>query len=435
MSPTLLETRGLSMRFGGLTAVDKVDLQITSGQIFSVIGPNGAGKTTLFNAITGLYEPTEGSILFAGRRLRRPFSWKVALSIALIAMLTGLASLLMACNVDKLWLATIRRPYQPNREFQYSTIFKNAIGFLNGDLAVEPQGRIVTSGGEIALTVERDPEKAERLRGGLQELLDQGITPTITRQGDKPTLLSASGESLLEFRNQSAVDTFQNRFEQVAAERGKLIPRAWMAWLIGTLVGAAGTYTVWSRTRSTTDYVSLGGLSRTFQNVRLFQNMTVVENVLIGMDRSFHSGALGAVFRTPRWRREEQSMLRRAHELLEFVGLTDQLHDLAKNLPYGSQRRLEIARALAANPRLLLLDEPAAGMNPAETKDLMLLIEKIRQNGHTILLIEHHISLVMGISDRIAVLEYGRKIAEGTPEEIRTNPRVIEAYLGSDVNS
>ncbi|HEX4224751.1 MAG TPA: ABC transporter ATP-binding protein [Pseudonocardiaceae bacterium] len=249
---TLLAMRDVTMRFGGLTALDSITFDIKRGEILGLIGPNGAGKTTCFNAMTGVYKPTSGQVLLEGRSLGR------------------------------------RKRYQ------------------------------------------------------------------ITRMG----------------------------------------------------------------------------IARTFQNIRLFGEMTALENVVVGADARHKTSVPGALLRLPRHHREEREVVERATALLEFVGIADRAADKARNLPYGYQRRLEIARALATEPKLLCLDEPAAGFNPREKEDLMGLIRKIRDDGYTVLLIEHDMRLVMGVTDRIVVLEFGKLIANGSPAEIRDNPAVIAAYLG-----
>jgi len=340
---TILEAKGITMRFGGLVANEDVSFSVKKGEIYAVIGPNGAGKTTMFNAITGVYQPTAGEVLFNGLPVRKPFAARVVARVFGSAILAAIA-VMIAVNAITLWKAMIIANYAYGEPFPW---MKAWAAFL-------------------------------------------------------PTLQSAG-----------AAWTF--------------IPA-----IIGFVLAGSGALTLWLRGRRTPDVVAKAGIARTFQNIRLFGELSVLENVLVGMHTRLHTGYLANLLRLPRYWREQAEGNEKAMELLRFVELQPRAYDAARNLPYGLQRRLEIARALASQPQLLLLDEPAAGMNPTEIVSLMALIRRIQTSGVTVLLIEHHMRVVMGVSDRICVLNFGKRIAEGTPEEIRNNPACIEAYLGKD---
>ncbi len=430
--PPILQTRRLSIRFGGVTAVCGLDLSVEANTIFSIIGPNGAGKTTLFNAISGLVAPTAGSIHFSGHDLRRTWSRRATAACLAVGLMCGLALAAVAADLNGLWRAAVRRPASfQDTSFSLRESRRQLSGYLRGDLAIERrrEGRwqIVTADGRTPLGVAADKAAAESSREQLDWLSRHlPAAQIIARRGAWEIRSSAHelAQAIGPFSSRLAADERLALLAQIDRGRARMRRLAALAFGLGVLLGAAGIWTAWRRARWTPELVARAGIARTFQNLRLFRSMTARENVLVALGRG--SGLAPGSARNA----HHQRQVAQADALLRRVGLAEHGDRLAGQLPYGDQRRLEIARALATRPRLLLLDEPAAGMNAVETAALMQLVRGIRAEGVTVLLIEHQMELVMGISDRIAVLDGGQKIAEGSPEQVRRDPAVLAAYLG-----
>ena len=367
----VLRMENITMQFGGVVAVNDLSIEVNKGEIVALIGPNGAGKTTAFNCITGVYQPTNGLINFMGRTIVRNHP---------------------GGKMAREYLGTNAARYSSDYSGEDDPETLATLAELDARCAAE------AAAAEKEIAARLDSEKDEEKRKSLYNEAE-------ARKAEIEAGYNAPRERLL---------------EQLKDRAGARIE---LARAIDPDVMTNKVYA------PTPDKITYLGIARTFQNIRLFSALSVLDNVLIAKHMRAKQNVFSATLRLNR--REERRMREEAMALLAEQGLDHLKDEVAGSLPYGIQRRLEIARALATSPKLLLLDEPAAGMNPQETQELGEYIVRLRrEHDLTILMIEHHMDLVMQFSDRIYVIDFGKLISSGTPEVVKADKRVIDAYLG-----
>jgi len=384
----LLTVKNLSKSFGGLLALKEISLRVAPERIVGIIGPNGAGKTTFFNCLSCLYHPTGGEIEFDHSPLATPLSAVAKRRVGVFAWIF-------------LILGVIRLP------FFWSYVLPQT--FYKVELLL--LGIFILS---IRFLLVRGLLRHEIWAWGLMFIF----------------LLSDLCFAIVFLTHLSRSDTVfltQLPLQYVAVPWG-VAAGLFSLYFSGVLCTRKVRRLYGFRTSP--DAVCRMGMSRTFQNIRLFFNLSVLDNVKIGRHGRMHSGLGKTLFKTRFQRTEEMAAETEGLRFLRFVGLEDKAFDLADTLAYGEQRRLEIARALSSEPKLLLLDEPAAGMNARESENLIQLVRKIREKGIAVLIIEHDMKVMMNLADYIYVFDYGRLIAEGTPDAVREDQKVIDAYLG-----
>ncbi len=394
----LIEARGLSKSYGGLNALSDVDIVIAEGEVVGLIGPNGAGKTTLVNCLSGIVSPSGGFIRFKGVDIVPEVDGAVTVSVVRLGYVMLVAALL--------WGVVFSAVTLPGVVFELETFMALMVVTILRVFSARRLGSFAGWSRGVAIVF--------------------ALSDLIT---------AVMWLFRLELYG-------QYRFFSVGPGAIQLLPLKpvvivtaliFIVYSPFVIIGLSGSGVLAAfGTFIRPNRVNASGIARTFQNIRLFKEMTVCDNVRTARHRHGRCGVLASILRSASQQAEELEIHRSAVELLEFVGLHDRGDLRAANLPYGDQRRLEIARALATVPSLLLLDEPAAGMNPLETARLVELIQEINRRGITIIIIEHDMRLIMQACHRIIVLDHGKKIADGTPQEIRTNREVIEAYLGVD---